>query len=413
MAVAHTLEAAYSELDPKPLTRGQLNSHFVSRPNSRTLQLVNELRHARTGEKFIFIGHRGSGKSTELVYVSKQLEDKYYTVHIPVFEVFQSAALSHDELMFALFSRIIRTATDERLIQAGIVSGVWENYLRGTFDRVNRFLFGDAVQALPEGSVSAKIHLALADIELNVANSPELLERLKGRASEFQRAIDFTINQIQQATGKKVLLIVEDLDKFDLDPIRRLFVDHAGTLQLPAPTTIYTFPVAMRYSDEFDQIRQAFKPYALPNISTGYRDGTPDAEGQAILREIITRRAHESLFTPEALDKIVLCGGIVRDVILLAQDSINNALAQGASQVTLAHVEDAFNEVCFVRQSTLTDDDYQNLPAYRRSELRNSPEIQRWLKNGSLIEYRNHIGIWCDLSPAADEVIRRHEQSRH
>ena len=124
------------------------------------------------------------------------------------------------------------------------------------------------------------------------------------------------------------------------------------------------------------------------------------------------RRAHESLFTPEALDKIVLCGGIVRDVILLAQDSINNALAQGASQVTLAHVEDAFNEVCFVRQSTLTDDDYQNLPAYRRSELRNSPEIQRWLKNGSLIEYRNHIGIWCDLSPAADEVIRRHEQSR-
>ena len=410
MAVAHTLEAAYAELDPKPLTAGQIETLFVQRPNTRTQQLITELKNAAMGEKFIFIGHRGSGKSTELEYAASRLEDQYYTLSVPVFQVYQSASISHDELMFALFSRIIRIATDDKLINAGIVTNAWDKYLRGAVEKVRKYLFSSNSEALPETHVSGKVNVLLAEIELNVSNSQEVRRKLEGRASDLQRDINATINQIQVATGKRVLLIVEDLDKFDLEPIRRLFVDHAGTLQLPAPTTIYSFPVSMRYTDDFDQISRAFKPYALPNIATHVRDGSPDETGRKALREVIMRRAHESLFAPEALERIVICGGVVRDMILLAQDSINNALSQNAPRVEVAHVEEAFNEVCFKRQSLLTDQDYANLPNYRRADLRNSPEIQRWLKNGSLIEYRNHVGIWCDLSPDTDEVLRRHDK---
>lgn len=409
MAGEVTLESAYNELDPKPLTYGELSTLFVERPNARTKLLVNELKTLKNTAKFLFIGHLGNGKSTELKDVSRQLKDVYVSVFAPLNDVFKSGSLSHDELMYCLYSRIMREVINERYLTAGILDVTFKKYLQPKIDDLTRVLFGAEGVDLSLDQSTAKLDGGFASLEIKLTNDSSLREKLKGKASDLGRVINRIVAQIESKTRKKVLLIVEDIDKYDLDATKALFVEHTGTLLLPEPTTIYTFPVAMKFADEFTRIEQTFKSYELPNIPTFKRDHTPDKEGRAALREIITRRANEMLFAPEALDAIVLKSGNVREMILLARDAINIAIALNKQKVELGHVDEAFNEVCLRFQSLMTPEDYTVLPQFRFAEVRKSPQLQRYLYNLMVMEYRNGES-WCNLHPAVDFILSRNEQ---
>ena len=404
-----TLEAAYNELDPKPLTLGELDTLFVERPNTRTSRLVSELRLLRSPGKFLFIGHMASGKSTELQFVAKQLQASHVAVFVPLYQVFASGDLSHDELMYSIYSRIIRAAADDKYIKAGILTDAFKTYLQPEIDKFSQWLFGAERPDLSLDQLGAKIGEGFASVEIQVATDSSLRDKLKGKAGDLGRVINSVINQVETKTKKKLLLIVEDIDKYDTEATKKLFVEHTGTLLLPNATTIYTFPVAMKYADEFSRIEQSFKPYELPNIPVFKKDGSPDAEGQKALREIITRRAHEMLFTPDALKAIVMRGGYVRGMILLARDSVNNALASGKKNVDAQDVNEAFAEVCLFFQGMMTAKDYDELPKYRFAEIRKSDDLQRYLANMMALEYRNGQ-TWCNLHPAVDFILQRNEQ---
>lgn len=75
MHAAQTLEKALNTLDTDALLAEELKAFYVERPRLKTAQLANELRQTDTPRKFLFIGHRGGGKSTELVHVAGELAD--------------------------------------------------------------------------------------------------------------------------------------------------------------------------------------------------------------------------------------------------------------------------------------------------------------------------------------------------
>lgn len=195
------------------------------------------------------------------------------------------------------------------------------------------------------------------------------------------------------------------MDKFDIKSSQNLFFDHAQTLLRPKARVIYTFPVAMRFSDSFSTVARSFSPYFLPNIATRHRDRTFDADGGALLREIILRRATEALFGPGVLDYLVDHGGVVLDLIKLARNAVNAASADGAKQVSLEHAAGAFDDAKRTRQSILRPGDYRLLDQFDGQPVTNTPDIQRLLFNGSLLEYQNTDGDWCAPSPDARALL--------
>ena len=80
-------------------------------------------------------------------------------------------------------------------------------------------------------------------------------------------------------------MLVEDLDKFDREDTSKLFLQHAKTLTMPAQV-VYSFPVAMMYTNDFPEISKAFGGcvLSLPNIALKHRDGSDDPEGRARVR---------------------------------------------------------------------------------------------------------------------------------
>lgn len=406
MRSATTLEEALNTLDTDAISAEDLGAFYVERPRLKTAQLVNELRLTKAPRKFLFIGHRGGGKSTELNRVADELYGTFNVIKIPVYSVFQSGELTHEELIFAIYSRVAGKAVEQGWIGQGILPRLKDTFLAGVADNVQLWLFGP-----PDGTVSVDRSLALklggwgVELEQKIALDRNVRDNLKGKAGEFLGLIDRFLEHVESATQRRVLLIVEDLDKFDIASTEALFFVHAQTLLRPKASIIYTFPVSMRFSDRFPIVEQSFRAYFLPNIATRHRDGTPDADGRALLRRIITNRADESLFAPGVLDYLVEHGGVIRDLIKLTQNAVNTASAYGAKLVTDEHAKEAFADAMRTRQSILRPGDYPMLEQYDGKPVANTPDIQRLLFNGSLLEYQNTTGDWCAPSPDAKALL--------
>lgn len=406
MRAATTLEEAFNTLDTDALGTEDLGAFYVRRPRLKTAQLVSELGLTKTPRKFLFIGHRGGGKSTELVHVAGELYGKFNVVTIPVYSVFQSGELTHEELVFAIYSRLAGEAAKQRWLEAGLFPKIREAFLDDARDKVNRWLFGLVPSGnTTESSLSVKVGGWGLELEQKVAFDGDVRAKLKGKAGDFLTLIDRFLSEIQTATDRPVLLIVEDLDKFDLKTTEALFFDHANTLLRPQASIIYSFPVSMRFSDRFPQIERQFTAYFLPNIATRHRNGDPDLDGPKLLRDVIVKRADESLFASGVLDYFVAHGGVLLDLIKLARKAVIAAITDGAKQVTLEHAEEAFAEAMRIRQSILRPGDYPLLERCDGTPVANTPDVQRLLFNGSLLEYQNTTGDWCAPSPDAKALL--------
>ena len=278
-------------------------------------------------------------------------------------------------------------------------------------DSVKRWLFGPTGSApTADPTFTAKIGGWGVELEQKIAFDSDVRAKLKGKAGDFLNLIDRFVEEIRAVTGRPVLLIVEDLDKFDIDSTKALFFDHAQTLLRPNVSIIYTFPVAMRFSDQFSTVTRNFSPYFLPNIAIRYRDGREDNEGRALLRKILTKRADESLFESGVLDYIVEHGGVVLDLIKLAHNAVNSAGAFVRKTVTMKDAQEAFSDAMRTRQSILRPGDYPLLEQFDGKPVANTPDIQRLLFNGSLLEYQNTTGDWCAPSPDAKALLASPER---
>ena len=411
MQPAETLAKAFNTLDTEPLDADDMAAFYVRRPHLKTTLLVNELRQTDSFRKFLFIGHRGGGKSTELAHVASDLREQFNVVTIPVYSVFQRGELTHEELIFAIFSRLASDAVDRQWLAAGALPKLREAFLDGAIASVHRWLFGP-VPGSTTTDTTLKMELGGWGVKLEqkLAFDGSVRKNLVGKAGEFLELIDRFLGEIRGATNRHTLLIVEDLDKFDIAATEKLFFDHAQTLLRPQAHVIYTFPVSMRFSDRFPIVGQSFTPYYLPNLATRHRDGTPDPEGCRLLREILTKRARESLFAPGVLDYLIDHGGVVRDLIKLAQNAVNTADADGRAQVSLADAKEAFSDAMRTRQSILRPGDYPLLEQFSGEPVTNTPDIQRLLFNGSLLEYQNTTGDWCAPSPDAQALLASPER---
>jgi hypothetical protein len=414
---AITLEDAYNVFDPlQPITRGQIETQFVERPLSPAHKMQADLSLTRKPIKMLFVGHRGSGKSSELTYLATRLEERFFAVNVPLFAIFGSPAVSHVEVIFAMTMRLLQAATDGKIVQTGIVNQTWQTLLEPIYQFFKTQLFGEQlIPADQKTEITLKLNMLAADLEARLGTESytrdQVREKFAGRVREMlDKIADITL-MLERDSPKKLLLIVEDLDKFDLENTRRLFLDHSGTLILPSPSVVYTFPVAMRYSNDFMQIRRTFDGvYQLPNISLNHRSGEMDVRGQRILHDIITHRADQRLFSDGVVEQAVqLCGGHVKTLIQSMRLAIRQAVVENERIIQKKHLDQAIAEVRDDYIALLKKDQVARLREWQKNASKIltdvTPETEDLLYNGSLLEYSNTLGPWAAVNPIVAEIL--------
>jgi hypothetical protein len=419
---AETLADAFNELDPlRPVTREQVDRLFVTRPHSPVKKIQAHLQiTASSGrpQKLLFVGHRGAGKSSELAYLSTLLDGPYLSIFSPLYEIYKSPSASHIEVVFAIYLSLLKQATAEALARTGVVTDAWEKLLEHIYTPLRRFLFGEEmVTADTQTTFTLKLSLLVADLEAKIGTESytrnRITEKFESRVAEILENSKQLAHLLEQKLGRRLLLIVEDLDKFDLESTRLLFLEHARTLTAPYPTVIYTFPVAMRYHNNFSEIKQAFDGiYLLPNVALQTRTGDRDPVGWQTMRGILERRVASRLFAPTVQDQLISwSGGHLKSFIQLGQQAVLNAIVDQAETVQADHLEEARMAMRNDYQALLKQ---EQLDLLRQKYLDpekdlddTSQAVLDLLFNGSLLEYENKRGFWGGVNPVVVELLER------
>jgi hypothetical protein len=221
--------------------------------------------------------------------------------------------------------------------------------------------------------------------------------------------IEFLAQEIKTVSGRPVLAIVEDLDKTDLNTSESLFYRHATNLLAPRLSIIYTFPIELRLDANFMQIKSNFpNTEALPNIKIRHRNDSPDPTGLTLLREILTKRVHEELFTPQALDLLIShSGGIPRELIAMARLACLWARESDQAVIDEKAAEQAIRNRRRDYQLILTKEQINLLKVVARDHwVENEGKNQPLLKSLSALEYRNDE-VWYDVHPLVVPLLAK------
>jgi energy-coupling factor transporter ATP-binding protein EcfA2 len=393
--------------------------------------------------KLIFTGHRGCGKSTLLSKLSRRLTDRYFTVFFSISDLIEMSDVNHVNILFAIAVQLMEAA---EIQQIKIKSSTKREFYRwfGKHTKTETSTLEADLEAGYQaggGFNIASIFKFFAEIRAKLKVDAVIRDEIKTefvrRISDLIARIDEIAAVVQAASQKQILVIIDDLDKLDLELVESIYCNNIKPLFQPQFRIIYTLPIAARrdlklrnvISAETNKIEQL-------RVSKFYKQGDShllDLEASKekaleepveVFLEILRRRIPAPLIEPETARQIVLySGGVLREVIRLAQRCCAKCLVkirhelqkEVAEQAELSLKIDglilaqALTDTEIEFDEPLGQGDYELLTGIYREFRPQDAEDQRFLDllHGLyILEYRN-ARLWYDLHPIVAALLRQ------
>lgn len=409
---AQTLREARRNLNNQhSLDVDELETFYVERADSPVQRVAISLEDDEP-KKFLFTGHRGNGKSTELAKLESNLQDQFFVVRYALKNVLDLHDLTYVDILLSLALQLaekVEASAEVELSKStrDILESLW-SFGQDIEKQSERGTTKGASAELGLGEVVSHFLRLGVRIKSEYDTREVLRERVRHRLSDLLGGLDILAKDISDKSGKQVLCIVEDLDKIDLEEARAIFYDHSNSIIAPKLPIIYTFPVALSHTDELMQVKNYFSDnYVLPNFKLTSRDGEEDSASKKRLRQLLLNRVEETLFEAEAIDLLIsYSGGVPRQLITLAYGACLEAGAAKKDKVTREHAEEAIARERQNYDRLLQDKERIALLKEIKQEKRigRGKDYQDLLHNLSILEYRNHK-VWYDVNPLVDELL--------
>ena len=369
--------------------------------------------------KTIFAGHRGCGKSTLLAEFSRRCEEKnYFTVIFSIANTIEMSDVNHINILFAIAVNLMAKAEQE---EAKIPPAIRQSFIDWFAIKTQTVATGADVKAEAGFNLFSLIQNKLK-AEASVRN--ELKREFARKVSELVGQINAIAAAIENATGKQVLVIIDDLDKLDLATVREVYREHIKALFLPAFRIIYTTPIASlrdgplratMISETDDQIVEMQVSKLFKKVDSRAEVMEPIAENRQKLCDVLDKRIGSQLMEPEIAEAIVLkSGGVLRELIRLANKCCRICLrqirrAENAEEITINRevFDQAVQDMRLDFEAPLGKADYEILQATYQSFEPEDPKAQAFLDllHGlHILEYRNGQ-IWYDLHPVVADLL--------
>jgi hypothetical protein len=334
----------------------------------------------------MFSGFRGSGKTTELFRLKKNLEDKgYFVLYGDALKYLNPAQeIDITDLLIGLAGTF-----SDALEKAGVAGIAQDSY----WDRLKNYLTTTKVEL---GEVGLK---AGADLKLNLETSPTfrqmLQQKLANRIGEIKRDVDLFfedgVKAIRAKQGAGLAGIVFLFDQMEqirgtlsneqsvIHSVERLFSLHLKRLEIPYLHMVYTVPPWLKFV-----LPNTVQIQMLPSIRQWNNDVARSEykPGRTALRSLVHRRFRDGDFEKffggkgpqhDRADKLIdVCGGHFRDLLILlreavrrtpqlpvTEDAIQNAINAVRGNYLPIAIDDAkwLNEIEKVRGTVLPNTD--------------------------------------------------------
>lgn len=416
---ATTIAEAYQACNPdKPLPPD--DERYVDLTENRGVKQIAKTvtRRIKRSEadariKLLFTGHRGSGKTTELLRLQKELEENsFFTIYMDVEEMLDLGSLSYLDVLVAM-AKEVQAGLEERKmpLSAELLNSIaqWfsERILEET--KSHEMTGGISTEAKAGSTIPFFAQFfasTMASVKAGSSQRETVRTVLKRELSVFMDRLNMliaTARQTLQDKGfKDIVLIVDGMEKMHYElndegvsTHTDLFIRHAEQLRAPQCHIIYTVPVSLAYNEnlgaDFDD------PLVLPMVRI-------DSAGLAKLIELVERRVDtQQVFSePDLLERLVCAsGGVVRDLMRL----VRMATDTDADTITTADVDYALKTLRNEYDRLIRNSD---IPMFRRIQQERriqggDEDAARLLHLRLVLEYQNGARS-AALHPAAAEI---------
>lgn len=372
----------------------------------------------------LYAGHRGAGKSTELLRLKADLEAKgcfvVYFAAVGEDGDIDPQDVQYTDILLACARHLL-----ESLTQADPTPlGNW---------------FKDQLKTLYElGKTEIQLESLNVDVNLLANQFASMTANIRAVPSERKKIRDLvnphTVTLVKAlnefiADGQrklppdktKLVVIADNLDR--IVPIYddhgrsnhdEIFLDRCDQLKGLDCHLIYTVPIAMVYSNRANDLKEIYSnPSLLPMIMVQMPDGTIHEPGLEKLQEILRRRIAPFLpnvnlgtdifEAPEVLHQVCLAsGGHVRELLLLMKEALNRT---NSLPIPTRAVRRAIAETRDTYRRTVEEHQWPILAkvAHIRS-IDNDDDHRDLLFRRCLMEYRfldndGNLQCWYDVHP--------------
>ncbi|HVK70894.1 MAG TPA: hypothetical protein VM694_40845 [Polyangium sp.] len=303
----------------------------------------------------LFSGHVGSGKSTELRWLTRKLqtnkEDRvYHAVFIDIQDYLDVRDVQIPELLTAIISAILDDpAIGPHARASATAKKVWKDVL-GWLKSIGVTL-------------DAEIPVGVAKLKLSLKTSPGLQKRYRevswDHVTGLMEALSDLIQDVRTYLVKQdvhdLVIIVDKLDRVERLPLNDgsertthdlLFVEQLPHIQNVPAHFVITIPVTLHFTQ--CRLRQEFQgitDVVLPMVTVHKRGtDTPDEAGIQALTRLLQRRIDTSVvFADEDALRhaIIQSGGCLRDLFRIVTTGVLN---KRTLSLTRADVEDVVKE---------------------------------------------------------------------
>ena len=311
--------------------------------------------------KVAFTGHRGCGKSTELLKLEHELVGNFYCLHLYVDESLICDCDYTDLLLWLTDALAQRFAQDGLPLPSAVVDDVTDWFAEKTLEDAATTKAEIVAELQSEaqakwGAFGTSLKL-LARIKARLQGNVEKRTVIRQTLQNYSRdlldrvngLLDAAQNALETAGRKPDLLIVQDnLDRLPVDVARRLFFDHGDLLKRLRAHVIFTVPIAMLMAP-WDIGKVFDNRFTMPMVKVCNRDGTVHQAGvDALVRLIAARAELAAVFdAPDEVPALLAeaSGGSVRDLLRLLNDAQLEARTDSKPRIDAESAEAAIKNM--------------------------------------------------------------------
>ncbi|MFA6921853.1 MAG: ATP-binding protein [Gallionella sp.] len=419
MPLATTLDEVYRACDPdQPLSA--MDERYVDlskvRGDTETIakKITRNINRCKSTQfhQQLLTGHRGCGKSTELLRLKAELEEhNFFVVYIDVEELLDMVDLNYLDVLLSIAKETENVLRNNDIM---LNDALLEDIRLWFSDRVveqssTHELAGELKTQAEAGATIpffAKLMSRItAEIKSASSRRSTTRQNLERELAVFIAKLNVLISDarrnVQLRGHKDLVLIVDGLEKMhyrlledNISSHAHLFVLHAEQLKAPQCHIVYTMPISLGYNanlgNDFGNIQ------VMPMVKTS-------AEGVASLRQVIANRVDlaKTFEQPELLDRLTrLSGGVMRDLMRL----IRFATETDSNKIGMMEINQACSTLIREYDRLLRDSEIEQIKWVRENHRVTGEEVYARMLNLRLIlEYQNGKR-WADLHPAVMEI---------
>jgi len=449
-AKAENLEQVAACVTLEPLVSGDPRYVDISkgRDTKELRRLEMHLQDADASQnryaQVAFTGHRGCGKSTELLKLEHNLSGRFTCLHLYLDDNLLRDCDYTDLTLWLVDSLVRKFAEWKMPLDTGLVDDVIGWFAEKTLEEVNSVKSELTVEAEAKGEAKAGFYWLslklLARVKSALVGSVErrkvIRQTLQSYSSDLLSRVNLLLDNAQQTLEKygktpDLLIVQDNLDRLPVEIGRRLFFDNGDLLKSLRAHVIYTVPIAMVLAPW--NINRVFShTFTMQMVKTHNRDNQPFTLGMNALVELVAQRVQvDSIFTSveEVRYLARMSGGSVRDLMRLVDYAQLSARVDEKTRIDHASAQDAVKKIRLDFERLLIPgqvyypllaqvhhtkgDGLTAEPNTKPDEVRAAREFfSQLFFNGSVLEY-NGDQIWYDVHPAVWEIVEFKHACQH